>query len=193
MTLGETIQFCRKRAQLSQEDLAERVGVSRQAVSRWELDETAPEAGKLLALAGALQITVDQLLRGEPEAPPSVPPIAPPERPSLFRRMARRCGWLAGVYLALGGVGLTAAGTLARQIILRECTVTVGEAFGTVFPDIPPDELSEGLGQIVLGLTKTGEILANIALILALAGGLIFLAGGVWAVVLYQRGQRTPQ
>ena len=68
MTLGESIYYYRKRSGMSQEALAERVGVSRQAVSRWELGDTTPEVGKLMALAEAFGITTDQLLSGkEPE------------------------------------------------------------------------------------------------------------------------------
>lgn len=70
MTLGESIYYYRKRSGMSQEALAERVGVSRQAVSRWELGDTTPEVGKLMALAEAFGITTDQLLSGkEPEEP----------------------------------------------------------------------------------------------------------------------------
>ena len=43
MTLGEKIQALRTDIGLSQEDLAERLGVSRQAVSKWELDKTVPD------------------------------------------------------------------------------------------------------------------------------------------------------
>ena len=43
MTIGETIQRLRTKRRLSQEQLAEQVGVSRQAVSKWELGDAAPE------------------------------------------------------------------------------------------------------------------------------------------------------
>ncbi len=54
MKLPEKILYCRKRAGLSQEALAERLGVSRQAVSKWETGEALPETGKLAALAAEL-------------------------------------------------------------------------------------------------------------------------------------------
>ena len=62
MTLGEKILFYRKQNKLSQEELAALVGVSRQAVSKWELGEATPEVEKLLALARAFAITTDELL-----------------------------------------------------------------------------------------------------------------------------------
>ena len=70
MKLHEKILYCRKRAGLSQEALAESVGVSRQAVSKWETGESVPETGKLAALAAALGVSVDWLLsEDEPERP----------------------------------------------------------------------------------------------------------------------------
>ena len=62
MTLGERILNYRKRAGLSQERLAELLGVSRQAVSKWEGDAAQPELDKIVALARLFGITTDQLL-----------------------------------------------------------------------------------------------------------------------------------
>ncbi|MDE6841813.1 MAG: helix-turn-helix domain-containing protein, partial [Oscillospiraceae bacterium] len=67
MKLNEKILYYRKAAKLSQEELAARVGVSRQAVSKWELGDATPEVDKLLALARAFGVTTDELLsEGEP-------------------------------------------------------------------------------------------------------------------------------
>ena len=49
-----------RQGKLSQEELAARVGVSRQAVSKWELGEAAPDINKLLALARAFGVTTDR-------------------------------------------------------------------------------------------------------------------------------------
>lgn len=62
MRLGETILKYRQERGLSQERLAERVGVSRQAVSKWEVGDAIPDTDKLIPLARALGITVDELL-----------------------------------------------------------------------------------------------------------------------------------
>ena len=70
MTLGERILHYRKCAGLSQEMLAERLGVSRQAVSKWELDDALPDTDKLVPLARALGVSVDELL-GNAAAPPA--------------------------------------------------------------------------------------------------------------------------
>lgn len=68
MTFGERLQALRQRAGMSQDALAERLGVSRQAVSRWERDETMPETDKVIALADLFGVTTDYLLRPRPES-----------------------------------------------------------------------------------------------------------------------------
>lgn len=62
MTTGEKIQALRKKRGLTQEQLAQELGVSRQAISRWELDETLPDTQNLLPLKAALEVSVDTLL-----------------------------------------------------------------------------------------------------------------------------------
>ena len=54
----------RKEHNLSQEQLAEKIGVSRQAVSKWERAEASPDTDNLIALAKIYGVTVDQLLTG---------------------------------------------------------------------------------------------------------------------------------
>ena len=65
MSFGENLQTIRKKNQLSQEGLAEMLGVSRQAVSKWELGEGYPEVDKLLILSKKLNISLDSLLGAE--------------------------------------------------------------------------------------------------------------------------------
>lgn len=62
MTLGQRIQELRKKQGLSQEALGEKLGVSRQAISRWEMDGAVPEVDKLIALSKLFGIPVGQLL-----------------------------------------------------------------------------------------------------------------------------------
>lgn len=66
MTTGERIARARRRKGMSQEKLGEMLGVSAQAVSNWERDESMPETEKLIALADALDFPVDSLLREDP-------------------------------------------------------------------------------------------------------------------------------
>lgn len=67
MTLGEKIQQIRKDAGLSQEMLAEQMGVSRQAISKWELGEAIPDTDKIIRLSRLFQVTTDYLLMDDME------------------------------------------------------------------------------------------------------------------------------
>ena len=64
MTVGERIQQLRKAAGLSQEQLAEQIDVSRQSVSKWELNDAAPEISKIIALSELFGVSTDELLKG---------------------------------------------------------------------------------------------------------------------------------
>lgn len=66
MTLGQNIQAARKAKGLSQETLAEKIGVSRQALGKWEKDTALPGLDNLQALAAELGTGVDALLGTEP-------------------------------------------------------------------------------------------------------------------------------
>lgn len=63
MTFADKLQSLRKTKNLSQEDLAEKCGVTRQSVSKWETGSGYPETEKLLLLCGILGVNLDYLLR----------------------------------------------------------------------------------------------------------------------------------
>ena len=63
MTMGEKILNMRKARGWSQEELAEQIGVSRQAVSRWESGTAKPDADKILAICDQFGVSADYLLR----------------------------------------------------------------------------------------------------------------------------------
>ena len=65
MTLGEKLKEARKQAGLSQEKMAEKIGVSRQAITKWENGTGTPDIANLMAIANLFQITVDELLSNE--------------------------------------------------------------------------------------------------------------------------------
>ena len=67
MTLGQRLQNARKEAGLSQEELAEQLGVSRQAVSKWENDSGYPEMEKMIRLSQIYQVSLDYLVGNEQE------------------------------------------------------------------------------------------------------------------------------
>jgi len=65
MTLGQRIQELRKQHNLSQEALGEKLGVSRQAISRWEMDGAVPEVDKLIAMGRLFEVSLNDLLQVE--------------------------------------------------------------------------------------------------------------------------------
>lgn len=77
MDLQNKIYTCRKNAGLSQEALAERIGVSRQAISKWETGEATPEVAKLLSLAKTFGVTTDWMLSDDPDLPEAEPETEP--------------------------------------------------------------------------------------------------------------------
>ena len=69
MTLGQNIQNARRAQGLSQEALAEKIGVSRQALGKWEKDTALPGLDNLQAAAQVLGVSVDTLLGTEAASP----------------------------------------------------------------------------------------------------------------------------
>ena len=65
MTIGKRIAKCRKEKNYSQEYIAELLDVSRQAVSKWETDQTEPDTGNLIKLAKVFNVSVEYLANGE--------------------------------------------------------------------------------------------------------------------------------
>lgn len=104
MSLGERIKALRRRAGLSQEQVAEQVGVSRQAVAKWEAGQSAPSTENLRKLAQVLQVGLEELA-GKPAA------ACGPDQTGLGRSI-RTCLQsalsVAGAYLLLFILGITA-------------------------------------------------------------------------------------
>ena len=142
MRMNEKILQCRKRMGLSQEELAQRLNTSRQAISKWELGTSQPELQNVVALAKLFGVTTDWLLMDDEEdqpeqeqpaqeAQPEAQYQAPPQQerpvyggsdawvehvPGVIGRLLKRYGWLAGVYIALSGAGMTLFGAVAKGV-----------------------------------------------------------------------------
>ena len=65
MTLAEKITLLRRQRGWSQEDLAERMGVSRQSVSKWESAQSIPDINRILELSRIFEVSTDYLLKNE--------------------------------------------------------------------------------------------------------------------------------
>ena len=121
MKLGEKIASQRRKLGLSQEELASRLNVTRQAVSKWETGTSVPELETLVALAKVFGVTTDYLLSVE-EPQETTAPADPPQDtldrlPGFLEKIHRRYGWLCGVYLAISGVGFLGIGFLSRVVL----------------------------------------------------------------------------
>lgn len=70
MSFGQNLQFLRKMGnKMTQEELAEKLGVSRQTVSKWELDAVYPEMDKVIELCNLFSCTMDELVREDMNVP----------------------------------------------------------------------------------------------------------------------------
>lgn len=119
MTLGQRIQELRKGLNLSQEELGERMGVSRQAISKWEGDQTIPELDKLIALSKLFGLTVGQLLGVEQPVPTPAAHSRTPRRMKLL---------LAGMEAAILILSIL-VGTLWSQVRVLEQQAALNEEY----------------------------------------------------------------
>ena len=180
MKLSEKIYYCRKKSGKSQETLAEELGVSRQAVSKWETGEAEPEIGKLKRLAEIFGVTADWLLSDEEAAKEQAPgPEAAVQTgtgqsssgPGTFGVLLRRYGWLAGVYQALAGAAMAAVGATVYLFSPRV------EPFNQVANrNLLSDLATDNATDVVCIITTAGGIL-------------LIVFGVVRAVVLRKRNK----
>ena len=143
MKLNEKIYDCRKKAGLSQDALAERLGVSRQAVSKWELGSAQPDLANIVALAKVFDVTTDWLLTDEEpepapadEKPPHTKPSAPvypawvDDLPQFLGRALKRYGWIVGVYLSVIGAMFAGLGALGRFLVKQMFSFNTASPYG---------------------------------------------------------------
>lgn len=111
MTLGEKLTQARKAAELTQADVAAKLNVSRQAVSRWESGQSKPSTERLLALGVLYGVSIDQLLNtGNVEVPAVKTVSAPPEvasREAVIPEKRRTRAWLKYAAVILCSVIVT--------------------------------------------------------------------------------------
>lgn len=188
MKLNEKIYLCRKKAGLSQDALAERLGVSRQAISKWETGESVPDTGKLLPLANALGVSLDWLLSEDgPEEAAAAPPgrgtdgSGSTARAQALRRGVKRWCWLGGVLLAVCGVYFIYQAAIAKLAVSGLLNL------------INIDGGLTGTTVLVNGVdTPIGDLLANnpvsaISTVWLVIGIVLVLAGAVLAVFLKKK------
>lgn len=127
MAFSDNLQFLRAQREITQEELAEQLNVSRQSVSKWESGQSFPEMDTLLRLCQLYDVNMDILLRGSVEAS-LVADTAQYDR--FMTRQAHRIalsvgGILTGVALMLFAIALGLAELLAAALFLLILTVCV--------------------------------------------------------------------
>ena len=126
MTFGEKLQRLRQKAGMSQDALAEQLHVSRQAVSRWERDETMPETDKVVLLADLFGVTTDYLLRQQSERQSTQATVVPEQKHDWVDKLAYLAktkgyllGWLLVVWGAMDLLGLLSTALMVNGFLFN--------------------------------------------------------------------------
>ena len=139
MTIGERIAKCRKEKNLSQEYIAELLDVSRQAVSKWENDQTEPDTSNLIQLAKIFCVSVEYLANGEEMSPKVV----------YVEKIIPIYKIIGAILISLGGLSLILGAVMSYMIGIGIFAV----AFGILFILLKKDGLI--LSGIILALGFT--------------------------------------
>lgn len=93
MNMADRIQYLRKTKGFSQEELADKMGVSRQAVSKWESEQSTPDIEKIIMMSEIFEVTTDYILKG-------IEPVNMTDKKtmqSLYLGFAVVCATIAGI------------------------------------------------------------------------------------------------
>ena len=125
MILADKIIQLRKKQGWSQEELAERLDVSRQSVSKWEGAQSTPDLNKILAMAELFGVSTDYLLRDDMEEAPSLPPQEEADAGEKYRvSMEEAVDYLAATEKVAGKI----AGGVALCILSPILTILLAAA-----------------------------------------------------------------
>ena len=142
MTIGKRIALLRKEKGMTQEDLANAMGVSPQAVSKWENDQTCPDISALPKLSKLLGVTVDELLEGKQELP--AVRVLPPEQRKDMKDMLLR-------------ITVDSADGDKVRVNLPMALVEVAMEMGMAMPQINGNEALKGIDlNKVLEMVRLG-------------------------------------
>lgn len=179
MTLGEKIQKLRQQQGLSQDALAEKLGVSRQAVSKWERDEAVPELEKIVKLSEVFGVSLDMLLRDQPPEPPrETPPETPPRRRSRVTGLeVLQWGGL------LGGAALIVWSLPQFLSVLLVSRVINGAASDAVNGAVNEYVFLEGAEVVAPFFQKSAQLLQLTLIVptVKVLAGVVLICLGLWA------------
>jgi bacteriophage CI repressor helix-turn-helix domain len=172
MNLSDRIQYLRKARGISQEGLADQLGVSRQAVSKWESEQSMPDLDKIISMSDYFEVTTDYLLKG------MEPVVQKEEEQSIkHRRIASNICY----QLSLGFIGLG----IILSIILAD--------FLKISVLLTPVLIVQGVGLLVWGTGRNlSEVRPSFQVKLALILFLLFVPLGFLSNVLFPLGKIFP-
>ena len=191
MTLGEKLKMLRASRGLSQEQLAAELNVSRQAVSKWECGDAAPDLDKLRAICTYFAVTTDYLIWGNEE---DTPKAAVPEkeralrgRNEVFSDVLLLVLLLAGIAALWNSLRLGFASRAALHIVLAVAAIAAAILSTTIWKQ---------RGRVIaLLIAATGAVLALSRLAAMLAyltvlwsGSRLYAGGGDWPIVWESAG-----
>jgi len=172
MNLSDRIQYLRKVRGISQEGLAEKLGVSRQAVSKWESEQSMPDLDKIISMSDYFEVTTDYLLKG-------IEPVVQKEEEQSIKH--RRIASNICYQLSLGFVGLG----IILSIILAD--------FLKISVLLTPVLIVQGVGLLVWGTGRNlSEVRPSFQVKLALILFLFFVPLGFLSNVLFPLGKIFP-
>lgn len=164
MTLGSKIQKLRKEKGMSQEHLAAEIGVSRQAVSKWELEESSPDTARIVAISKLFNVSTDYLLgndmdkRKEMSASVKMPLSS---KFTFIENLIKERGYLAGYFISGYAFILLIMTRIANYIFGQ--MIKPPEGFGVTMADLPlpmklPLYITNGISIIALILIVGGIV-----------------------------------
>ena len=121
MTLSEKILLLRKQNGMTQEQLSERLSMTRQTISKWELGESEPDIAHLVQLSEIFQVTTDYLLKDARNTPPTSD--SPSEKKPTPKGKARI--WIGGFLTLFSYSGVLTFWVLSI-VLPAEVGITVG-------------------------------------------------------------------
>lgn len=121
MTIADRIQSLRKSKGVSQEELADRIGVSRQAVSKWESEQSTPDVEKIVLLSNYFEVTTDYILKG-------IEPVKAEEKQS-----GKQDGGDGAAICDITGTALNLLGVVISGLIWYSVQETAAVTAGIVF------------------------------------------------------------
>jgi transcriptional regulator, XRE family, putative len=172
MNLSDRIQYLRKSRGISQEGLADQLGVSRQAVSKWESEQSMPDLDKIISMSDYFEVTTDYLLKG-------IEPVVQKEEEQSIKH--RRIASNICYQLSLGFIGLG----IILSIILAD--------FLKISILLTPVLIVQGVGLLVWGTGRNlSEVRPSFQVKLALILFLLFVPLGFLSNVLFPLGKIFP-